>query len=249
MQSASSTTPQTGTGSSGEHVNPGGDQPVVDLLQIYPGVTNNLDILTFQDLNVMDSRALCCSSCDICGLRLRNYEKFIIGLISSVAVILFIAMWIIVAEVSSWWYSDFWHLLFWMMPCIILIISKLYVLRKLIFFRREKHANSLEYHRLGREFYFSFYGDAMFALFVSLWWFTIVFHFCVFYTGLFGQSYSCSRMTSFDENVLLATITWFGMVPLLIYSIVGYFLVYRRRDSDFEAYKKNRCGYLGLVLI
>ena len=243
MQPVNSTSP-TKTGGGGENVNRDrvDGQPVVDLLQIYPGKTNNLDILTFEDLNVMESRPLCCSSCDMCGLRLRNYEEFMMGLISSVAVILFIAMWIIVGEVASWWYNQFWYLLlFWMMPCIILIISKLYILRKFMLFRRKKQkdGNSIEYHRLGGQFYFSFYGDAMFSLLVSAWWFVILFNFCVFSVGIGGRGYGCARMTSFDQSVIVATITWFGMVPLLIYSIAGYFLVYRMNDSDFETYNKN----------
>ena len=97
MQTVNSSSPGTSTPrTGGESVNKegvgAGGKPVVDLLQIYPGKTNNLDILTFQDLNVLESRPLCCDSCDICGLRLQNYEQCMIGFISTIAIILCIAI-------------------------------------------------------------------------------------------------------------------------------------------------------------
>ena len=250
MQTVISSSPSTGAPSTGgENVQQqaGAEgKPVVDLLQVYPGKTNNFDILTFQDLNILESRPLCCSSCDLCDLKLRNYDQCMIGFLSAVLIILFIAICILITEIASWYYYYFWYGYSLLIGVLISsFIVKSYVLNKFILFRREKHVNSIEYHRLGNKFYLSFYSDAMFSLVISSWIFLIVINYCLIATIYTGRDYYCNYVTSFEENTFRATLTWLGMIPLLIYSISGYFLVFRdgkKRGeslSDFEIYNKN----------
>ena len=214
-----------------------GDEPVVDLLQIYPGKTNNLDILTFQDLNVMESRRLCCC------LRLQNYEQFMIVFMSLISSILFAGMGVMVDMFisSPGIITTFWGTLSIMAPFMILLSGKLYVLGNFILFQRKKDTNSLNYHRLGSRFYYSFYSDAMFSLIVGLGWFIGLAQFCIGFGDDSIADAICEIATSFDDSITLklAPITWLGIAPVLIYSIAGYFLVYRNHNSDFEVYYKN----------
>ena len=233
----------------------GAGPPVVDLLQIYPGKTNNLAIGCFVDENLLESQPLCCSSCDMCNLRLRNYEEFMVGLLAGICIILFLSILVLIGELSAWRSSLYvYHYFFVITPSLSLLMGKMFVFWRFMLFRREKNTNSFEYHRFGKLFYYSFYGDTTYSLYVASLWILILVHLC-FFEGLIYGDNLCTILTSFEESVIAATATWLVAIPIFIYGIIGYFLVYRmggyndNRDqgslpsssspSDFESYYTN----------
>ena len=236
----------TGGGTSNAVVNggDGADPPVVDLLQIYPGKTNNLAIGRFVDENLLESQPLCCSSYDMCNIRLRNFEDFMVGLLAAICIVLFASIAVIISEVSTWLVEVYFGIYLWFItPSLSLLIGKIFVFWRFMLFRREKHTNSFEYHLHGKLFYYSFYGDTTYSLYIVSLWLILIVHWCIF-DGLIEGGDTCSRVTSFEESLITATVTWLIAIPIFIYGIIGYFLVYRMgnqqsKPSDFELYYTN----------
>ena len=189
---------------------------VIDLLQVYPSITNNLNFQTYKD-NINES--LFCVGCSIA---LTSAPEFMRGILVVMLIILCLGAVIICVELGSFdnsvWNVFYVFLIFALYFA--LVSGKAYLLYQCRNYLEYYRIRSLDFHEYGMKLYYGLFFDLTGSFLISFVWVILVAYHCIF-----EISSNCDSVTSFDSNIS-GTLSWLLCLPLFIYSILGMLFVF-----------------------
>ena len=182
----------------------------IDLLQVYPSKTNNLDFQTYVD-NVNESLF-----CQGCSIPLTSTMEFMRGILIVMLIILTLGMALIFVELGYYsWYFVLQGMMLISGSIFGVVSVKVYLLYQSHIYLKYYRTRSLDFHEYGMKLYYGLFTDMTISFLASFYWIVLLVHYCIF-----ENSTSCQYATSFD-SFLSGTITWLFCVPLFIYTILG----------------------------
>ena len=202
----------------------------VDLMQIYPGITNNLDILSYGDTyrEPIQHNKLCCLPAP---KTVKKFEQVVMCtlLLSITLLVIGIACILFDSNVDQ----DI-YLYFIALP-LVLTGLKLLVLGRFVQFRAKKNGNPFDYHKYGNKFYYLFYSDINVGYFLVLLWIVILVIDC--------PVSDCEVLFVYNENYddnhngaggVLVVYTWCIVINFFLYGLVNFYLVILNFDSYYK---------------
>ena len=222
MQSGKNNATQASTG-----------KPLLDLVQIYPCPTNNLDIFDPADDTLFRDPKNFGFGKGLHGLlwlrSIHGFSKWVLFMLSLSMLFLFIAVCMVLVD------DD--RSVFVVSPLILLIVVKLVVLLRFIKFsiltRKNGVSNSYDYHRYGRYFFYSFYADCVLSLFIGFCWLLVALTVC-----MANNREYCT--TNYFGSNMSSAYTWFVGIHFCVYGIVNYNLVCQNFDRYYKQWAYNQ---------